>query len=129
MPVAQQDQWQQDMLDQTDGGISRLQAALGRIAMAIGRKQDELRVAELTAQAAQHEADLLARSQAETAAKLAAATAVPAQPAPGLSLDEMRSLSARLDAMIASVQAVVAPDMLQTADQHAVPAGPQPDQL
>lgn len=127
MPVAQQDQWQQDMSDQTDGGISRLQAALGRIAAAVGRKQDELRVAELTAQSAQHEADLLARSQADTAAKLAAAASLQAQPAPGLSLDEMRSLSARLDAMIASVQAVIAPDLLSANDRPARPAGPLPD--
>lgn len=122
MPVAQQDQWQQDMLDQTDGGITRLQAALARIAAAVGRKQDELRAAELTALAAQHEADLLALSHAETAARLAAAAALPAQPAPGLSLDEMRSLSARLDSMIASVQAVIAPDALAAADDRASPS-------
>lgn len=128
MPVAQQDQWQHDMPDQTDGGIFRLQAALGRIAAAMGRKQDELRIAELTAQAAQHEADLLSRSHAETEAKLAAAAALSVLPAPGLSVDEMRSLSARLDVMIASVQAVIAPDMNAQADAHAAPAGPFPDQ-
>ncbi|MGI4748153.1 MAG: hypothetical protein ACRYGI_02060 [Janthinobacterium lividum] len=128
MPVAQQDQWQQDMLDQTDGGIFRLQAALARIAAAVGRKQDELRVAELTAQAAQHEADMLARSQVETEAKLAAAASRPPQPAPGLSLDEMQSLSARLDAMIASVQAVIGPEVLAAADEQSAPASPLPDQ-
>lgn len=128
MPVAQQDQWQQDMSDQTDGGIFRLQSALGRIAAAVGQKQDELRVAELTARAARHEADLLALDHAETEARLAAVAVMPEQPAPGLSLDEMRSLSARLDAMIASVQAVIGPEVLSAADEPATPVRPLQDQ-
>ena len=113
MPVAQQDQWQQDPSPdvapgasaEADGGLSRLEAALARIAAAAGRRQDELRVAELTARAAQHEADLLLQSQAMAAAEAAAAPAV----APGLTRDELHVLAARLDLMIATVRSAVEP--------------------
>lgn len=113
MPVAQQDQWQQDPSPdaapgasvEPDGGISRLEAALARIASAAGRRQDELRVAELTARAAQHEADLLLQSQALAAAEAAAAPAT----APGMTRDELHALAARLDLMIATVRTAIEP--------------------
>ena len=125
MPVAQQDQWQQDpspgsyreasseaapgasgaASGEADGGISRLEAALARIAAAAGRKQDELRVAELTARAAQHEADLLAQSQALAAAEAAAAPPV----TPGMTQDDLQALAARLDLMIAAVRSAIEP--------------------
>ncbi len=97
MPVAQQDQSQQDRPtgDDTSGGgaspdsaaIARLEAALLRIASAAGRQQDQLRVAELTAQTAQYELEaLLAERQAPP---------------------EAQALASRLDALIATVHAAL----------------------
>lgn len=98
MPVAQQDQWQQQSAQAGDGSISRLETALARIAAAAGRKQDELREFELTARAAQHEADLLIRAQQEAAL---------ARPETGP--DEVRSMAAELDALIATIRAATTP--------------------
>ncbi len=66
MPVAQQDQWPQDPPpgDGSDSAaIARLEAALSRIAAAAGHQQDQLRVAELTAQTAQYELETLLRER------------------------------------------------------------------
>lgn len=131
MPVAQQDQWQQDpspgayqdVPGEADGGISRLEAALARIAAAAGRKQDELRVAELTARAAQHEADLLAQSQALAAAEAAAAPPV----TPGMTQDELQALAARLDQMIATVRSAVEPEANALVAEGPEPAAPDPE--
>ncbi|WP_419729775.1 hypothetical protein [Lichenicola sp.] len=117
--MAQQDQWQQEATPaaaaEPDGGISRLEAALARIAAAAGRKQDELRVAELTARAAQHEADLLAQSHALAAAEAAALPAA----APGMTQDELQALAARLDLMIATVRSVVVVPGSEAAESDA----------
>ncbi|MBE7212769.1 MAG: hypothetical protein INR65_17285 [Gluconacetobacter diazotrophicus] len=85
----------------------RLEAALARIAAAAGRKQDALRVADLSARAAQHENRLLREAEAravpadeiemrrEREARLAARE------------DELRTVAARLDALIAAVRGAV----------------------
>ena len=137
MRVAQQDQWQQDQWrqdpgSQDDGAILRLEAALRRIAAAAGRRQDELRVAELTARAAQHEAEELLRAQEERqqadrqreeaeALQRVDEQAVQRE-------EEMRELAARLDGLIAMVRAAI-PDWTPGQDEPvlnkagAAPAG------
>ena len=112
MRVAQQDQWRQDPGSQDDGAILRLEAALRRIAAAAGRRQDELRVAELTARAAQHEAEALQRVDEQAVQRE----------------EEMRELAARLDGLIAMVRAAI-PDWTPGQDEPvlnkagAAPAG------
>ncbi len=115
MPVVQQNQWRQDPASQDpapqdDGAILRLEAALRRIAAA-GRRQDELRVAELTARAAQHEAELLLQAQGEREQadrrrdEAEALRRVDEQASQRE--DEMRELAARLDGLIAMVRAAI----------------------
>ena len=87
------------------GAIDRLDAALARIAAAAGRRQDALRVAELNAHAARHEADLMARAESqgrEEAAELAAGE-IAVRDAERQA--EMRALAERLDSLIAAVRA------------------------
>ncbi len=87
------------------GAIDRLDAALARIAAAAGRRQDALRVAELNAHAARHEADLMARAESqgrEEAAELAAGE-IAVRDAERQA--EMRALAERLDWLIAAVRA------------------------
>ncbi len=87
------------------GAIDRLDAALARIAAAAGRRQDALRVAELNAQAARHEAELLARADSqgrEEAAELAAGETAARE---AERQAEMRALAERLDSLIAAVRA------------------------
>ncbi len=116
MPVVQQNQWRQDPASQDpapqdDGAILRLEAALRRIAAAAGRRQDELRVAELTARAAQHEAELLLQAQGEREQadrrrdEAEALRRVDEQASQRE--DEMRELAARLDGLIAMVRAAI----------------------
>ena len=114
MPVAQQDQWQQDPVlqdpaPQDEGAILRLESALRRIAAAAGRRQDALRVAELTARAAQHEAGLLLQAQGEQADRrreeAQALQRVDEQASQRE--EEMRELATRLDGLIAMVRAAI----------------------
>ena len=126
MPVAQQDQWERDSWQRDQGqgvlgrgdrgpgdapgadsaAIARLEAALARIAAAAGRQQDQLRVAELTAQTAQYELEtLLHDRQAEARAR---------------ELGE--SVAHRLDALIAAVQ-----EALGEAPSPAADADTNPD--
>ncbi len=125
MPVAQQDQWQQDPASQDDGAILRLESALRRIAAAAGRRQDELRVAELTARAAQHEAELLLqaqgeREQADRRREEAEALRRVDEQASQRE-DEMRELAARLDGLIAMVRAAI-PDWEPGRDEPELAA-------
>ena len=132
MPVAQQDQWQQDPASPDDGAIRRLEAALRRIAAAAGRRQDQLRIAELTARAAQHEAELLLQAQTERKEadrqqeEAEALHRVDEQAA--RRDEEMRELAARLDGLIATVRAAI-PDWTPGQDDPvlhkagATPAG------
>ena len=104
MPVAQQDQWQRDESPQEQAAsdsaaIARLEAALSRIAVAAGRQQDQLRISELTAQTAQYELETLLRDRAA---------------APTSEVLQVPALGARLDALIAEVQAALG-DGLQPA--------------
>ena len=105
MPVAQQDQWQQGQPSAGGTGgeeagpdsaaIARLETALLRIASAAGRQQDQLRVAELTAQTAQYELEALLAER---------------QPPP-----EARAFASRLDALIATVRMALGEPSLPAA--------------
>lgn len=108
MPVAQHEQWSQDLSQQTDdGAIGRLETALARIATAAGRRQDELRVAELNARAAQHEADLLLRTEQERMSGAAVERAA-ADAAQAAGREEhLQALANRLDALIATVRGAI----------------------
>lgn len=136
--MAQQDQWGQGPSPGDDKAILRLEAALSRIAAAAGRKQDELRVAELNARAAQHEADLLLQAREEreqlleqarteerderhrqdVAEVLEAADRQAAQ-----QQNEMRALAARLDELIAMVRDAV-PELDEDGSRSGPDAGP-----
>lgn len=115
MPVAQHEQWSQDLSEIDDGAIGRLEAALARIAAAAGRRQDELRTAELNARAAQHEADLLLRAQHERMSEAAADQAAAEATAASLRDGEFQSLASRIDGLIAA---------LRHAIDHSADAGP-----
>ncbi len=103
----------------TDGAVARLDAALARIAAAAARRQDALRVAELDAQAAQHEADrlLLAEDQLrrEAAAQAADAAAERIAEREAERLAELNALADRLDGLIAMVRA----ELAETGDPMA----------
>ncbi len=122
MRVAQQDQRQQDLASPDDGAILRLEAALRRIAAAAGRRQDELRIAELTARAAQHEAELLLQAQEERRQadrQREEADALQRVDEQAAQRDEeMRELAARLDGLIAMVRAAI-PDWTPGQDDTA----------
>ncbi len=109
--MAQQDQWQQDPASHDDGAILRLEAALRRIAAAAGRRQDELRVAELTARAAQHEAGLLLQARADrdqADRQREEADALRRVDEQAVQRDEeMRELASRLDGLIATVRTAI----------------------
>lgn len=135
MPVAQQDQWQQDPASQDpasqdDGAIRRLESALRRIAAAAGRRQDELRVAELTARAAQHEAELLLQAQGERerdereqGERDQAEALQRVDEHASQREEEMRELAARLDGLIAMVRAAI-PDW-EPGRPGPEPVGPE----
>lgn len=108
MPVAQQDQWQQDLSGSPgEGSIGRLEAALARIAVAAGRRQDALRVAELTAQAARHQMDLLAQAQDEQGRSEAAMRDASASAAAEARAEEMHALALRLEGLIETLRTAV----------------------
>ena len=122
MPVAQQDQWQHDLSDQTDdGSIGRLETALMRIAAAAGRRQDELRSAELTARTAHHEAELLARAETQRLRDEAARGAAADAAAAATRRDELQMLALRIEGLIETLQAAVG-----HAAAEPVPAAPSP---
>ena len=106
--MAQQDQWQQDPSEQADdGSIGRLETALTRIAAAAGRRQDELRSAELTARTAQHEAEQLARAETQRLRDEAARQAAADASAATARRDELQMLAMRIEGLIETLQAAV----------------------
>jgi septal ring factor EnvC (AmiA/AmiB activator) len=112
--VAQQDE------QRNCDGIDRLDSALARIAQAAGRRQDELRVAELTARAAQHETDLLLQAEQE---RRTAALSQAADQADADRLEELRNVADRLDGLIAMVrQATGVPTGMPTVMPTGAPA-------
>lgn len=103
--MAEQDQWRER--PEHGGAIERLETALARIASAAGRRQDALRVAELTARAAQHEADLLLRAEQqrrEEAQSIVAAEAAGLEESRRLKL---RETADRLDALISGLRSEI----------------------
>ncbi len=132
--MAQQDQWQQESASHDDGAILRLEAALRRIAAAAGRRQDELRIAELTARAAQHEAELLLQARADrdqADRRREESEALRRVDEQAVQRDEeMRELASRLDGLIATVRAAVpdwTPGQPGPGPVESGPAGPRPN--
>ena len=131
--MAQQDQWQQDPASHDDGAILRLEAALRRIAAAAGRRQDELRVAELTARAAQHEAELLLQARADrdqADRQREESDALRRVDEQAVQRDEeMRELASRLDGLIATVRTAIpdwTPGQAMPGQARPGAAGPGP---
>lgn len=88
-----------------EGAIDRLEQALARIAAAAGRKQDALRVAELTARAAQHEADLLVQAEEQRRAE-SDATRLEEEAQQVRARDEtLHAVAGRIDALIGQLRA------------------------
>ncbi|MCQ8279047.1 hypothetical protein NFI95_11370 [Acetobacteraceae bacterium KSS8] len=90
---------------ESGGSIDRLEQALARIAAAAGRKQDALRVAELTARAAQHETDLLMQAEEQRRAEAEANRFQETEEQDRLRDATLRDVAGRIDSLISVLRA------------------------